>query len=62
MMPVTQLPTFGSKFSPALYFGSAEGDPGGGGTGGKRPTKPSKKGAKKPGGAKPAKKSGAKRK
>ena len=62
MMPVTQLPTFGTNYSPAFFFGSAEGDPGGGGTGGKRPTKPSKKAGKKSGSAKPVKKSGTKRK
>ena len=62
MMTVTQMPTFGTSYSPALHFGSAEGDPGGGvAGGGKRPTKLSKKGGKKTGSAKPAKK-GAKRK
>ncbi|HZM90392.1 MAG TPA: hypothetical protein VFF31_27985 [Blastocatellia bacterium] len=61
MTPVTQSPTFHISYSPILYFGTDEGDPGGGGTGGKRPTKPSKKtGAKT--GAKPAKKTGGKRK
>jgi hypothetical protein len=63
MMPVTQMPTFGTSQSPALYFGTDENDPGGGSAGGgKRPAKPSKKGGKKTGGGKPAKKQGAKRK
>lgn len=63
MIPETQMPTFGSSQSPVLYFGTAEGEPGGGSAGGgKRPAKPSKKGGKKTGGGKPAKKQGAKRK
>jgi hypothetical protein len=63
MIPVTQMPTFGTSQSPALYFGTAEGEPGGGAAGGgKRPAKPSKKGGKKTGGGKPAKKQGANRK
>jgi hypothetical protein len=63
MIPVNQMPTFGNSQGPVLYFGTGEGEPGGGSTGGgKRPAKPSKKGGKKTGSAKPAKKQGAKRK
>jgi hypothetical protein len=61
MMPVTQMPTFGTSQSPALYFGTSEGDPGGGSAGGGKRPKPSKKGSAKKGGAAKAPKKGAKR-
>lgn len=47
MMPVTHMPTYGTNQSPALYFGTSEGDPGGGSAGGGKKPKPSKTGSGK---------------
>jgi len=56
------MPTFGTTQSPALYFGTSEGDPGGGSAGGGKKPKPSKKGSGKKTGATKAPKKGAKKK
>lgn len=62
MMPVTQLPSFGSSQPIAVYF-TGEGIPDGGSAGGgKRPSKTTKKGGAKKGGGKAAKKGATKRK